>query len=84
MDPVIRTHTKEHMSATKEREQKDTMGKETDCNTMKPNQQGDSWSNIPSCNVWMKLVLQNQRPYIAFRVIAIYFLPTVTELALPG
>ena len=39
MDPVIRTHTKEHMSATKEREQKDTMGKETDCNTMKPNQQ---------------------------------------------
>ena len=33
MDPVIGTHTKEHMSAMKEREQKDTMGKETDCNT---------------------------------------------------
>jgi hypothetical protein len=49
--------------------------------SMKPNQQGDSWSNIPSCNIWMKLVLQNQRPYI---VIAIYFPPTVTELALTG
>ena len=34
MDPVIRTHTKEHMSAMKEREQKDTMGKETDCNSL--------------------------------------------------
>ena len=32
MDPVIRIHTKEHMSVAKEREQKDTMGKETDHN----------------------------------------------------
>ena len=34
MDPVIRTHTKEQMSVTKEREQKDTMGKETDYNSL--------------------------------------------------
>ena len=32
MDPVIRTHTKEDMSTTKERKQEDTMRKETDCN----------------------------------------------------
>ena len=34
MNPVVRTHTKKDMSAMQEREQEDTMSKETDCNTL--------------------------------------------------
>ena len=33
MNPIIRTHTKENMSAVKEGKQEDTMCKETNCNT---------------------------------------------------
>ena len=34
MDPIIRTHTKEDMSAMKEGKQEDTMCKETNCNSI--------------------------------------------------
>ena len=34
MNPIVRTHTKEDMSAAKEEKQEDTMCKETNCNRL--------------------------------------------------
>ena len=43
MNPILRTHTKENMSMTKEGKQKDTMSKETNCNMDGAKYKGVRW-----------------------------------------